>query len=335
MNKEQFVKYQPIASKLLANSIKKNRLSSAYLFYGNKNAPLLDVALFLAKSIWCDSPIDFFACDKCNSCLKFDANIRPDLMLLDGKNQSIKKEQIDALQDKFSKTSFENGHRPIYIINNVENVTWQAIDLLLKFIEEPKADRIGFLTSNNLDDVKQTILSRCIKVRIDPIDKNILIDDLLNNPINIDKKKASPLSYGQAYFLSCFFSTRKEIDEMLSSDDSFLKGFDMAENFLNTLCVSFFKASYVILKDSSEKYDAKCYNWMYLILHNVFLTTLLDNNTDDYPFKDVVEKLKDKKEVIRKVDDVVEDIIYKNSIPLSLNKTLSASRVAFALNEVI
>lgn len=336
MTREEFIKYEPIACKLFTQSIKKNRLSSAYLLYGTDNAPLKDVALFLSKSINCDSPVDYLACENCRSCEKFNANIRPDLMILDGKNQSIKREDIDALQDKFSKSGLEKNHRPIYIINNVENVTWQSIDLLLKFIEEPKDDRIGFLTCNNLDNVKPTILSRCIKVRIDPIDKNILINDLLNNPPLLERKKkeSTALTYGQAYFLSSFFSTRSEIENTLNLDDSFFSGYEMAEEILNTFSISFTRAGYLILKKSNEKYDSKCYNWLYLILHNVFLASILDDVDDNHPFKQVILDLQKRKETISKADEIIRDILYKNSIPLNLNKSLSAARIALALNEV-
>ena len=49
-------KYQPVIYKIFENAIKDNRISHAYLLSGSNGMPLKETALFLAKSILCDSP---------------------------------------------------------------------------------------------------------------------------------------------------------------------------------------------------------------------------------------------------------------------------------------
>ena len=48
MDQATLEKYEPVCAKLFYNSVKNNRLSGAYLLYGPKNAPLKEVAFYLA-----------------------------------------------------------------------------------------------------------------------------------------------------------------------------------------------------------------------------------------------------------------------------------------------
>ena len=192
MNKETFLKSEAKAAKLFINSRKTGRLSSAYLLYGERNAPLKESALFLAKSLGCEN--SYLACDECDSCKRFDKGIHPDFVLIDGETTRIKKEDIQNLQDKFSESAFEKGHRLCYVIHRVENITEKAANTILKFLEEPREGQVAILTSYNIDKVLKTILSRSVLVRIDPIDEKEMQRELLENPIVLsdndeDKKK--------------------------------------------------------------------------------------------------------------------------------------------------
>lgn len=67
----------------------------------------------------------------------------------------------------------------IYIINLVENMNVQAINSLLKFLEEPPANTYAFLTTENETKVLPTILSRCEKLRMLLIPKDIIKNEAI------------------------------------------------------------------------------------------------------------------------------------------------------------
>lgn len=334
MDKDTFLQYEPKAAKLFINSRKTGRLSSAYLLYGERNAPLKETALYLAKSLGCEK--DLLACDECDSCKRFNKGIHPDFVLIDGETTRIKKEDIQNLQDKFSESAFEKGHRLCYVIHRIENITEKAANTILKFLEEPREGQVAILTSYNIDKVLKTILSRSVLVRIDPLDMDKMQRDLINNPIILSgekKKKEEEIHFneGEAYILSRYFSSYESVKKTLTQDSSFLEGYQIAESFLNDLTVSTSQAGYTLLLQTSLKKGTSCYNWMYLILHDVFASVLLDNVKDDNPFRDIIMKLSKNKDKIARADAVVKEALAYQHI--NYNPTLLSARLIRALDE--
>ncbi len=334
MDKDTFLHYESKAAKLFINSRKTGRLSSAYLLYGERNAPLKETALYLAKSLGCEK--DVLACDDCDSCRRFNKGIHPDFVLIDGEKTRIKKEDIQNLQDKFSESAFEKGHRLCYVIHRVENITEKAANTILKFLEEPREGQVAILTSYNIDKVLKTILSRSVLVRIDPLDMVQMQKDLVENPIVLPgekKKKDEEIRFneGQAYILSKYFSSYDSVRNTLLEDTSFLEGYQIAESFLNDLTASSAQAGYTLLLQTSLKKGTSCYNWMYLILHDVFASVLLDTVEEGNPFKDIILKLSKNKDKIARADAVVKEALAYQHI--NYNPTLLSARLIRALDE--
>ena len=130
MNKEEYLeKYQKVLYRTLKNALNKNQVSHAYLLIGEPGIPLLPIANFLAKSLVCDHPTPF-ACESCFTCLRFDEGNYADFLLLNGQGKTIKKNEIQALETLFEKTSIEEKGKMIYIIHLVENMTTEAVNSL-------------------------------------------------------------------------------------------------------------------------------------------------------------------------------------------------------------
>lgn len=85
----------------------------------------------------------------------FDSFIR-----LDGYSQTIKKENIQNIIEKFNLSNYGNGNK-LYAICGIESTSPQAINSLLKFLEEPPANTYAILTTRNINHVLPTIKSRC------------------------------------------------------------------------------------------------------------------------------------------------------------------------------
>ena len=193
MQVEKYLQYkQPIIYRTFVRSLQNKHLSHAYLISGNPGTPLLEVAKYLAKSIICDEP-DPLACNNCITCLRVDDNNYPDFIVLDGSKSSIKKAEVGNIETQFEKTAFESKGIMIYIIHLVENMGVEAVNSILKFLEEPGSEIYAFLTTNNENNVLPTIISRCQVLRLKLVNRNEVIEDAIN--LNVPREDAELLSY--------------------------------------------------------------------------------------------------------------------------------------------
>ena len=159
MIKEQLQKQQPIVYQTLKHALNKQKLAHAYLFSGPAGTMKKEAAYLLAQSIICKG--DDFACEQCDICKRIVANEYADLKYIDGRQTSIKKDDILSLQKDFNKTGLEQAGKKIYILDHAENATPDALNSLLKFLEEPTNDMTAILIVDQLDRVLPTIVSRC------------------------------------------------------------------------------------------------------------------------------------------------------------------------------
>ncbi len=113
-------------------------------------------------------------------CHLIDINNLPSLKTIAPDGQMIKKEQIMELKSLFSKDSIYTNES-IYIIKEAEKLNKEAANTMLKFLEEPEGNVIGFFITNSKDNMMLTIKSRCQ-----------LIDAYFNNSdfeeLNIDNE---------------------------------------------------------------------------------------------------------------------------------------------------
>ena len=206
MQIEKYLKeHQHIIYQTFVNSINRKTLSHAYLLSGNPGTPLFAVAKYLAKSILCDdsSPL---ACENCITCIRIDSDNYPDVIILDGSKTTIKKEDVLNIESRFEKTALESKNIMIYIINLVENMTTEAVNSMLKFLEEPDSPVYAFLTTNNENNVLPTILSRCQILHLKTVDRKKVIEDAIDLGVNKD----------DAELLSYFYNDSELIFELLN-----------------------------------------------------------------------------------------------------------------------
>lgn len=172
---------QPRVMKLLYNSIEKDRLSHAYLFEGKKGTGKLDAALLLAKSFFCLED-GAEPCENCRNCKRIESGNHPDLHLVQPDGLSIKKAQIQALQEEFSKTGLES-HKKLYIISHADQMTANAANSLLKFLEEPNKDTMAILITEQPQRLLDTIISRCQTLPFQPLQPKAIEDRLIEQDV--------------------------------------------------------------------------------------------------------------------------------------------------------
>ena len=171
---------QPILYQILTKSFENERIPHAFLLVGkNSSVP----AHYIAKSLICEN--DNLACDECNDCRRIDEHNYGDFIYVNGKEESIKKGNIEYIQEQFAKSSME-GKAKIYMLENIENSTSEAMNSLLKILEEPMAGVYAIFTCQNIHRVLPTIQSRCQVIQLLPKSKALLKEELKKTDIPID-----------------------------------------------------------------------------------------------------------------------------------------------------
>lgn len=167
------------ARRFFEQAIQKDRLSHLYLLFGLKGSGKLELALDVAYLIIKgDKETDVLLRSQV-----YDRK-SPNVMVIEPEGQSIKKEQIIALQQEFSKTSLVKGPR-VYIINHIDKMTQSAANSLLKFMEEPQSNTVyGFLLTENKDAVISTILSRSQIITLKSMDEQALKAALIEEQVD-------------------------------------------------------------------------------------------------------------------------------------------------------
>ena len=120
-------------------------------------------------------------CETCKTILD-SSHLNVNYIGLLNKKTMISKEQIEDLQEEFSKTSLVEGTR-IYIVDGIDVASLAAQNSLLKFIEDPvnKTPTVGIFIANELSNVVSTIKSRCIVEYFKDIPLDIRINNLIND----------------------------------------------------------------------------------------------------------------------------------------------------------
>lgn len=284
---------QPIIFRTFVRSLQNKHLSHAYLISGNPGTPLLEVAKYLAKSILCDSP-DPLACNNCITCLRIDDNNYPDFIVLDGSKKNIKKEEVGNIETQFEKTAFEAKGKMIYILHLVENMSVEAINSILKFLEEPGSEIYAFLTTNNENNVLPTIISRCQLLRLKLVDRKEVINEAIS--LNVPVEDAELLSY--------FYNDGELIYDVLNDKEE-KENYDDAKNAF----VEFLKA----LNDEDNK-KAIFYSQKSIIplvktkeSARFFLDMLVE------AFEDLLNIQHDKSPILKSYDTILQELARKLS----------------------
>lgn len=231
---------QEVVYKTLKNSFKNNKTSHAYLISGAKGLPILQVAIFMAKSLICNhKDEDGFACLNCIHCKKVDDNSYADLKIISG--EQLKTNEVMTLQEEFNKSPLEDGNVKVYIIDLIERAPIASLNKLLKFIEEPSSNIVALFTTNSVDSILQTIVSRCQIIKL----KELYSDDLVNYLIS------SSFARDDAYLIAKVSNDieksvnilndpkYKDIKQLLNESLNYLK--DKNDNFIINFQIKGFK----------------------------------------------------------------------------------------------
>ena len=164
------------------------RMPHAILFHGEAGTGKADFIEAFAQSLLCEAVLaDGHACGACASCGWFEQHNHPDYRRVrpealedeppEGDEEAttksatkaaktpskeIKIEQIRALADFMNISTHRQGLR-VVVLYPAEALNTPASNALLKTLEEPPPGTVFLLSSNSLERLLPTILSRCRK----------------------------------------------------------------------------------------------------------------------------------------------------------------------------
>lgn len=248
MIKEQLRQEQPIAYQTLSHALKYDKLAHAYLLHGAPGTPKAACGLLLAQSILCTHrDPDGFACEECPDCRRIKDHQMTDFIYLDGTSTSIKKENILKLQHEFSKTGLEHTGKKIYMINHAENATTDALNSLLKFLEEPNGQMAAILICDQLERILPTIISRCQLIPFRPLSQNACYE--------LCKEELGDLD---AYLLSGMIHSPKEMTAANDSEE-YQQARHLFLAFIQESTNSIYQAHATLLKEGfdNKRLDGK------------------------------------------------------------------------------
>ncbi len=142
---------------ILRRALANGKIAHAYLFSGPDGIGKRLMATALARAIVC---LEQRGCGHCRACRKIDHQNHPDLHILEPEGNSIKIEQVRALQRDLNLKPLE-APRKICMIEQADTMTVGAANALLKTLEEPRGDTLLILLSAQPNRLLETIRSRC------------------------------------------------------------------------------------------------------------------------------------------------------------------------------
>ena len=217
-------------SNALARAISSGRLSHAYLLVGTRGTGKTSTARLLSKAMNCDRvheaqaagrPLDKkeIPCNKCESCRTFDSS--PDNVEFDAASNRSVEDMTRLLASAYLAPL--RARVKTFIIDEVHMLSFEAVNSILKLIEEPPPNVAFFLATTEINKVPMTIRSRCQVLNFRLIPQTIIAPYLLklagrlNVTLHEDAaKKIARLAEGSmrdalTYLDQCYAMADKEI----------------------------------------------------------------------------------------------------------------------------
>ena len=202
------------------NELKKkyedNKLSHAFLIETNNYELCLNDIKQLLKIVNCPDKYKSDCTEQCNLCKLIDLLNLPSIIIVEPDGMSIKKQQLNELQEKFSTKPVYSMYNT-YIIKDADMMNDSASNCMLKFLEEPEDNILGFFITTNKERVIDTIKSRCQIMKIDYATKSVVDEKIIEYANEYVRRilENCDLIVNKEFILPSF-GTRNEINSLLT-----------------------------------------------------------------------------------------------------------------------
>ena len=221
----------------ISRSMQRGRLSHAYLLNGPAGVGKKTLAVDMACVVNCmDFDLSNGPCGICSQCKRILAGNHTDIFVYDPESSESTPDlvSIDQLRNDFLKQvhrkPFEGKYR-VFIIASLERMRSEQANILLKTLEEPPSDVIIILLSEQIDDLLDTVISRCQLFDLRPLSTSDVTryvvtygKDMETSLSEVDVKEICRLARGRVGWV------RRVIDdpEILNKRNVILDEFELA-----------------------------------------------------------------------------------------------------------
>lgn len=201
-------------------AIENNKVSHAYIINGEKGMGKSTVAKAFAMTLLCEEK-GTVPCMKCHSCVQALTDNNPDLiMITPDKPTTLSIDHIrQTLVNDVELKPYSNSHK-VYIVEDAELMNNAAQNAILKTIEEPPEYAVIILLTTNISALLQTVLSRCVKLDMQPLKKEVVKKYLMEKEKVVDYQADIAVSFaggnlGKAIELSKSQDFAEMLDEVI------------------------------------------------------------------------------------------------------------------------
>lgn len=147
-------------TKTLANQVKNNNLTHAYLFTGARGTGKTTCARIFSRALNCLNSNNGSPCGVCENCKALN-EVNTDILEIDAASNN----RVDEIRDLRERVKYPPviGKKKVYIIDEVHMLTESAFNALLKTLEEPPEYVVFILGTTEVHKIPATILSRCTR----------------------------------------------------------------------------------------------------------------------------------------------------------------------------
>jgi DNA polymerase III subunit delta' len=153
-------------------------VAHAWLLLGPRGSGKRMAAVAMAAALNC--PVEpGVGCGECSSCSRILRRRHPDVHHIQPEGPLIPVDVIrEGVIPQTSRSAFE-GRTKVFIIEEADRMNEPAQNALLKTLEEPTADTVFILISDDDQELLETIRSRCRVVRLEPMSEEELVEGMV------------------------------------------------------------------------------------------------------------------------------------------------------------
>ncbi|MDO4173435.1 MAG: hypothetical protein Q4D42_01605 [Eubacteriales bacterium] len=146
----------------------RGRFPQSILLTGPAGIGKMTTARILASALLCESSGPR-PCGVCTACRKVAGHVHSDVSVIDLGDAEIKVDVARTIRSECAILPGDSDRR-VFVIRHAQNMNASAQNALLKLLEEPPSYAFFVLTTENAGAILPTILSRCTRFALAPLD---------------------------------------------------------------------------------------------------------------------------------------------------------------------